>query len=208
MSLQLKGQEDNCLYGLWHIEESTEALALMLPYAVDCPLKAEGRRREFYAVRVLLQQLGFDPRLLSHHPSGRPFLKDSNWHLSLSHCRGYAAVVLSSERRHIGVDVEAVGERMLKVEHKFLQPQEIRALDALANGKEARIRLLTSFWTGKEALYKALCDEAEGYLQDLSVTPPASAGDYPMTGRYGDKQFSFSYHPLPGHLLCICLGED
>lgn len=208
MSLLLKGQQDNCLYGLWHIEESAETLASMLPHAIDCPLKAAGRRQEFYAVRALLCQLGFDPRRLAHHPSGRPFLEDSDWHLSLSHCREYAAVVLSRERRHIGVDVEAVSERIRKVERKFLQPGESHSLNALAADKSARIQLLTACWTGKEALYKALCDEVNGYLQDLSITPPASGAEFPATGRYGDKTFSLTYHSLPGHLLCLCLGED
>ena len=139
MSLLLKKEESTYSYALWRMEESASALAAMLPSAMDCPSVAESRRREFYAIRVFISKFGIDPGLLAHYPSGRPFLQDSDWHLSLSHCRDYAVVLLSRKYRHIGVDIEAVSERMLTVSPRFLQEREQAQIEALASDRAGHL---------------------------------------------------------------------
>jgi|GEM_PF-2134476 len=231
MSLLLKKEESTYSYALWRMEESASALAAMLPSAMDCPSVAESRRREFYAIRVLIRQFGIDPGVLAHYPSGRPFLQDSDWHLSLSHCRDYAVVLLSREYRHIGVDIEAVSERMLTVSPRFLQEREQAQIEALASDRAGHLRLLGCYWSGKEAMFKALCDEPETYLQDLYIETSPEAysqvlslqgsaqteqanwqqglgADLELKGHYRQQTFHLSYRLWAGHVLCFCRGRD
>ena len=55
---------------------------------------AAHRRLEWLAVRVLLYTLSGEEKEIAYHPSGKPYLADDSASLSISHTKGYVAVVL------------------------------------------------------------------------------------------------------------------
>ena len=82
-------------------------------------LKAPSRKLEYLAVRVLLKtMLGKEVRI-GHEPSGKPFLTGGEYHVSISHTKGYVAVGLH-ESAQPGIDIEVYGERVRKVESRFI----------------------------------------------------------------------------------------
>ena len=116
-------------WGIWKTEESPEELLAMLPHQ---EVYREGMRRftaahrrlEWLAVRVLLYTLSGEEKEIAYHPSGKPYLADDSASLSISHTKGYVAVVLGLPGREVGVDIEQYGERVRKVAHKFMREDE------------------------------------------------------------------------------------
>ena len=72
---------------------------------------AAHRRLEWLAVRVLLYTLSGEEKEIAYHPSGKPYLADDSASISISHTKGYVAVVLGLPGREVGVDIEQYGER-------------------------------------------------------------------------------------------------
>ena len=94
------------LWGIWKIEESSEVLLSLLrnreEYLPQLELiRTEQRRREWLACRVLLQELTGGPVCVAYRPNGAPYLSGSSLHISISHTKGYAAVLFGgSSCRH------------------------------------------------------------------------------------------------------------
>ena len=73
-------------FAIWKTEESNEALRASLkgafPYDADLSrLKAESRRSEYLAVRVLLAEVCGEEKEICHEPSGSLF-----WRMEVSVC--------------------------------------------------------------------------------------------------------------------------
>lgn len=156
MSLFLKHKGEDCCWGVWKMDETEEELLSMLPrrevYArYVSRFAAPHRRLEWLAVRALLFTLLGEEREIAYRPSGKPYLADGSYALSISHTKGYAAVVLGAPDSEVGIDIEQYGERVCKVAHKFMRPDE----QALAyEGNEAWSLLL--HWSAKETMFKCL----------------------------------------------------
>ena len=120
--------EENGRWGIWQVTETLEELYACLSDDVVRQelerLKAPSRKMEYLAVRVLLKtMLGKEVRI-GHEPSGKPFLTGGEYHVSISHTKGYVAVGLH-ESAQPGIDIEAYGERVRKVESRFVREDEM-----------------------------------------------------------------------------------
>ena len=96
------------------MDETEEELLSMLPrrevYArCVSQYAAPHRRLEWLAVRVLLFTLLGEERDIAYRPSGKPYLADGSYALSISHTKGYAAVVLGEPDSEVGIDIEQYG---------------------------------------------------------------------------------------------------
>ena len=113
------------LWGIWKIEESSEVLLSLLrnreEYLPQLELiRAEQRRREWLACRVLLQELTGGPACIAYRPNGAPYLSGSSLHISISHTKGYAAVLLQN-RPAAGIDIEYHSGRVSKIRSRFMK---------------------------------------------------------------------------------------
>lgn len=120
--------EENGRWGIWQVTETLEELYACLSDDVVRQelerLKAPSRKMEYLAVRVLLKtMLGKEARI-GHEPSGKPFLSGGEYHVSISHTKGYVAVGLH-ESAQPGIDIEAYGGRVRKVESRFVREDEM-----------------------------------------------------------------------------------
>ncbi len=92
---------------IWKIEE-TEAFFL-----AEVPLKREivhpQKRLQHLAGRYLLPFLfpDFPYKEIEIADTRKPFLRDEQYHFSISHCSNYAAAFVSSDKR-VGGDVELI----------------------------------------------------------------------------------------------------
>ena len=83
--------------------------------------------------------------------AGKPFLPHSELDFSISHCNGFAAAMVSKSQK-VGIDIEIIHERVLKIEKKFLSTNELLQLNAL--DPMQRIAYTTLLWSLKEAFFK------------------------------------------------------
>lgn len=161
MLVSIENIADDVLLGLWKMEDEPS-------------LKV--REKEQKAVRELVAamlqyktSIGESSRTddaveIGHEESGKPILKD--WHISISHTKGYAAVLLS-KNHEVGIDIEYVSERVKRIADRFLRPDE---------QAENTIDLLLH-WCAKEAVYK-LYSEQDLTFQQMKIVDLQSESDF------------------------------
>lgn len=136
---------------IWKIEEPIEffskGLSLNLQESQEYSyINTENRKLEWMATRYTQRQLVEDQ--LIKDGFGKPHLATKNGAISLSHCKGYTAV-LYSKQKHNGIDIEPIHEKIIRIASKFMSEQEFEFIDS--KNKEAH---LIACWTIKEAVYK------------------------------------------------------
>ncbi|MGC4102535.1 4'-phosphopantetheinyl transferase family protein [Ferruginibacter sp.] len=132
---------------VWHITEAEDFFAAIpLQKTITHPQK----RLQHLAGRFLLREMypDFPLALIKIADTRKPFLEDEAYHFSISHCRDYAAVLISRSQR-AGVDIEKISEKIGSILHKFLTAEESFLMPRGAIEKTA-----TLFWSVKESIYK------------------------------------------------------
>ena len=121
------------------------------------------KKLESTAARYCLHQLAteFDTLQLVQNDRNRPFFKDSDWHISLTHSYPFVAAACSRKNR-IGIDVEKPGRNIEKIAPRFLSASE------LAKWKE-HSNLLTLAWSAKESVYKAVGKPGLSFQKEIEI---------------------------------------
>lgn len=166
--------------GLWQMDESPEQLfdlyPHLLPYrsSLDDKYKNDGRKLEFLAIRALMYEMlrvnGASKGLLSHagdfthNGQGKPLFR--GYHVSISHTKGYAALILS-KKSEVAVDIEYMSDRVERIASKFLRKDE------RADSLDAKL----VHWCAKETVFKLFSEE---YLlfEDMRVKPFDTMADW------------------------------
>jgi phosphopantetheinyl transferase len=138
---------------LWEIKEPASFFLEKLP--IHQPISHPHKLLQHLAGRYLLQFLfpNFPTDLIEIADTRKPFLRNEQFHFSISHCGNFAAAIVSTNNR-VGVDIELITPRVDKIKHKFLHPAELIdwKIDQLSDKK--RIETLTLLWSCKEAMFK------------------------------------------------------
>ena len=206
---QFSDCKGGCKIAIWQIVESEEELVAPLSNGrvlleeARQRFKAAGRRIEWLAVRRLMHQLGIASPI-AYLPSGKPYLKDDKRHITISHTRGYAAVAIS-ETNPIGLDIEQRTDKVCRVQHKFLSPEE----KSLLPSEKKNVEALLIIWTAKEAMFKLVdkegIDFAEHFHLDPFTVAPAGECTARETFTPEHRTFSLRYWVLPEFVMS--LGE-
>ena len=140
---------------IWHITETSDELyALLDTEKYDSQLlgmKNEVRRAEWLAVRLLVKELFGPEAEVAYHPTGRPYLKNSTTHISISHTKGFAAVAYHHEAP-VGVDIEYLSSRVERIALRFTTRDEASYIDRHDESVRQMYHLIN--WSAKETLYK------------------------------------------------------
>lgn len=166
--------------GLWQMDESPEQLfdlyPHLLPYrsSLDNKYKNDGRKLEFLAIRALMYEMlrvnGASKGLLSHagdfthNGQGKPLFR--SYHVSISHTKGYAALILS-KKSEVAVDIEYMSDRVERIASKFLRKDE------RADSLDAKL----VHWCAKETVFK-LFSEENLLFEDMRVKPFDTMADW------------------------------
>jgi phosphopantetheinyl transferase len=103
------------------------------------------RKREYIATRVLRTMIfGNEPILYS--PIGAPYIKEEGF-ISISHAHQVVGLAFCKDFP-IGLDLEPIRSKVLRVSGKFLSDDEKSELDT------QNVTEMIKVWSGKEALYK------------------------------------------------------
>jgi phosphopantetheinyl transferase len=136
---------------VWKIEE--DDAFFLERVSLSIPVRHPQKRLQHLAGRYLLQHLfpSFPYSLIKIAGTRKPFLPNHEYHFSISHCKNYAAAIVSTNER-VGIDVELVSEKVEKIKHKFLHADELRFVNTLSKLQQAQV--LTILWSAKEAMFK------------------------------------------------------
>ncbi len=149
----------------WHLAEELEDLLAMwgkvsLPESYSSSVSVK-RKKEVLAEALLLRHYFGTDIVLHHRSDGSPYIDGG--YISVSHTKSYVVIALHPTRR-IGVDIETLGHKALRVAPRFLHPDELCALDEV--GKMEAVHIC---WSAKEALYKLHPIEGCDFAQDIRL---------------------------------------
>ena len=151
---------------LWSIEEEEPFFAERIPYRPDSSHAV--KRLQQLSSRYLLELMhpSFPFHLVEVSKTGKPMLAESVLHFSLSHCDGFSAAMLG-KNAPVGIDVERINPRILRVETKFLNANEYELLSGC--NEESRVVYATLFWSIKETVFKWWGDGAVDFAEQIQI---------------------------------------
>ncbi len=187
---------ENTRLGVWKIEESEEFFKGNVPLHRD--VTHPHKRLQHLAGRFLLQFLfpAFPYELIQIADTRKPFLANERFHFSISHCGDFAAAIVSRTNR-VGIDVELVTPKVLKILPKFLSQEEQQLLQNGQTQEQA-----TLCWSAKEAVFKwygggAVDFRAHIQLEQINTTDETVRGWFTKT----NQQFSVHYRQFNNLVL-------
>ncbi|WP_192821777.1 4'-phosphopantetheinyl transferase superfamily protein [Rufibacter sp. LB8] len=198
------------LLGLWHIKESVaeleEALLYLRPNHALPDFKAESRRREWLAVRVLayslLDQLSADKTIITREETGQPVCVAGGFQVSLTHSGPWVAALVSGTYQ-VGIDIETRGTKVPRLVAKFLSEEELTA----SQTDPVKMHL---YWSAKETLYKAysrkkLLFKENLLLENVNVQP---TGQFKGTVQTHNFRHTYDVHYIvdPEYVLTYVLA--
>ncbi|MCY1722529.1 4'-phosphopantetheinyl transferase superfamily protein [Prolixibacteraceae bacterium Z1-6] len=144
---------------IWNLNDSTKELGSYCSLSNSDQEKlnnitSERRKKEFLASRILVKKLTGSNQQIIYNKSGKPFLKDREKHISISHSANFAVVFISE--RKIGIDIEQTDRNIDRIAARFLHHKEKDFISMLENQQFAKIL----FWAAKEAIFK--CADSVG----------------------------------------------
>jgi len=148
---------ENTRLGIWKIEETEEFFKGNVPQHRN--VTHPHKRLQHLAGRFLLQYLfpDFPYHLIEIADTRKPFLRDEQYHFSISHCGDYAAAIVSTNSR-VGIDVEIPVKKLERIMYKFLSANELERFNLVAGaGKVAGVdgfMEATVLWSAKETVFK------------------------------------------------------
>lgn len=153
---------------LWHITEDEINLSNELQLEI-CPknIISSLKRLEWICGRLLLQHLATSLDVsykgIQKDEFGKPFLKQSNYHISLSHSYPFVAAQIHPERS-VGIDIEQPKQKLLKIAPRILDEGEL---------KNAGVDIVKHcvYWCAKEALYKVYGKRGLLFTHHLHLKP-------------------------------------
>ena len=155
-------------WGLWKIEETEVSLhQLVESESIPGEITHPEKRLEFLAVRALVKNLllewglGFEG--LTKNQYGKPFIKNSSHHVSLSHSYPFVTAILDTEK-NVGIDLEHSKAKLLNIVPRMLHATELT--DA-----ESDITKLCVYWCAKEAMLKVYGKKDLIFAENLLVKP-------------------------------------
>jgi 4'-phosphopantetheinyl transferase len=156
-------------WGLWKIEESGQELRTAADPCDNLPpeITHEKKMREYLAGRALLKTLAGHLDLpysgLVKDQYNKPFLKNLDAQLSLSHSYPYVTAIID-RHKSVGIDLEQVKPKLLKVATRILHPEEQR--DAGSDMAKHCV-----YWCAKEALLKIYGKKNLTFAEHIRIEP-------------------------------------
>jgi len=146
-------------------EELLSRLSLKEKYLPVIEKMSESRKREWLTIRVILKEMLGEEKEILYNSIGKPYLSDNSFHISISHTKDYAALIINKENE-VAIDIEKISSKVEKVRNKFVNEQEEEYLSKF----NENIHLLL-YWSAKESLYKLIGIEKLDFKTNLHIQP-------------------------------------
>jgi phosphopantetheinyl transferase len=133
---------------------------------------------------------------------GKPFLKDIDKHVSVSHSELWCAAMVSDTP--CGVDIQVYSETVQRIADRFLTPEDLVIIQKFRN----TLPYYHLFWGAKECIYKAYGKRKLGFREHIfitSINPEQGVGLGEI--RYVDIHLSYDiyFRMLPEVAWVFCV---
>lgn len=210
MLLSQQTVEREAILALWEITESVDDLLDLLdldPFIIEqvFSFTSEKRQLEYLAVRAMLKTVLGEKKVIAYELNGKPYLCDHSYQISITHTGKYVAILLHPTCR-LGVDVERMSDKLVRVQSKFLSEQERHSVDSVS--PKIHLALL---WSAKETLYKMMQQTEVDFIKHLAIKPfqPYQKGVMEATEcrTAAAETFELSYQIFPEFVLVWALKD-
>ena len=202
--------DNHTVLGFWEITENTATLLSDLqacgPPSLEIPAyQHPGRQTQWLASRLLaytlLKEFTAELPLLLSDIHGKPVFKNPDYRISISHTTDRAVVIIS-DTYEVGIDIENIHPKVLRVKSKFLSDSELQQ----AGNDPENVMI---YWCAKEALYKLYSKGQVLFKEHLFIKPFAAEKTTQLEGfiRTPDhqKKYWLPYEKHPGFIVTYCI---
>ncbi len=169
------------------------------------------RRKSFFAARIALKNLSRQLGLVGENRPDRtietlglddlsPCLAESDLYCSVSHSSRF--VVAVAHRYPVGVDIEAVTDKIVRIQHLFLSMGEKQLISQ--SGLDFT-QAATRVWTAKEAAAKALGLHLFQAIREIEVV---KVGKEAGVLRYQGKKYPVGHGEGNGQVISLITCDD
>lgn len=132
----LKNIGDDCLLGLWEINENLKDFMNLVELCADenelvNNFKCEDRKTEWLSVRALLKEMVGQPLKIWYTPE-KSYIENSDYNISISHSNKISGILLSKKHR-VGLDLEFMSHKIENIAKKFIGDDEYITSDQEKN---------------------------------------------------------------------------
>ncbi|MEO8086752.1 MAG: 4'-phosphopantetheinyl transferase superfamily protein [Bacteroidota bacterium] len=162
-------KENNFQSAVWKMEEDVDELLALASLSASDLAKVNSfthiaRKKEWICIRLLLKKLNRN-FTISYQDSGKPYLENADAHISISHTKDFAGIILS-DTCTVGIDLERIHPRIEKIAHKFVADEE----EKIVSGNNELEKLFV-IWGVKEVLFKMHSIGELIFKEHLIVSP-------------------------------------
>lgn len=150
-------------------------------------IKNDKRKKEWLITRKIIQSELGSNAIIEYEESGRPYLKNYNEEISVSHSKEFVAIIIHSNKR-VGLDIETISPRVLKVQHKYLTDEELAFFS-----EDKRLEYCSTLWAAKEALFKISPQQAFDFKKEIHIKPFILENEGSFTGEIHKNSTTKSY---------------
>ena len=182
----------NCTIAIWEIKESLEEL-LQLGHTISVPdFNTEKRNKEWLASRLLLKKINPNTAI-SYNKFGAPELNNGSY-ISISHSKALVAIIISQQE--VGMDIEEISDKALRVSLKFISKNNLTGLTA---------EKATLIWCCKEAIYKWHQKGKIDFIKDITLWPFENMEKGEITAQFRYTKLILHYQKIHNHyLVYVC----
>lgn len=200
--------ESSYKWGIWKASESLEELLALLPHKEKYEegigkFTAVSRKLEWLAVRVLLYTMLGEEKEIHYYSNGGPYLADGSFSISISHTKGYVAVLLGEPGKESGLILSVIASGYGKWRISLC----VKMKKSLFKGTETWSLLL--HWSAKETMFKCMNASDVDFREHLHVMPftPDEQGVFSAAEyRTAEKQiFQIYYYLFSDFVLTLSL---
>ncbi len=168
----LRELDNDTRFAIWRIEETAEDLISRLQLdarekEVLSKLNKGKRTLHWLATRVLLRHMLDTPGYIDcpSDENGKPYLANFPYKISLTHSFDYVSVMMSANRE-VGIDLELIKPKILRIANKFMKDEELALIDPAHE-----ILQLYACWCAKEAVYKLQGNRGVSFRENMTILP-------------------------------------
>lgn len=156
--------------GVWEVTEKEQWFLnqlLLYPGELRQLSLIKGRKRlEWLGVRHLVHEMSgrIKRGAFLKDEYGKPYLENSDYHVSISHSEGMAAAVASIANN--GVDIQRVVPKLGAIAKRVMSPEEMACIK-----EESFLEHLHVLWGAKECLYKGYGRKQLDFRANIIIEP-------------------------------------
>ncbi len=210
--IQFKQINSGTHAGLWQISESADDLINRLQLSnqeLDMIKAFQSGKRYLHwlASRVLLRSMLNTDKYIEMEigNNGQPVISNFPFKVSITHSHEMTAVIIS-DSNEVGIDVELIQPKIMKILPKFLSENEIKDLGNNLNPQNVCIA-----WCAKEVMFKAYAAGGIDFKSVLSLDLNKLGKHGVLNGRLRKKnifqEYAIIYELISGYVLAYTLGQ-